>query len=134
MKAVKAENGRNDKSRPDRFGIDIRRWCREHEESVKGREPDRELYASHLRRLTWLSHERLVHLIVTVMTVVVELFILDLVLLHPETGVVPAVLLLGFAVLLLFYFLYYFFLENTVQRWYRIADEMEEELSARSLR
>ena len=48
----------------------------------------------------------------------------DLVLLHPKLGIVPAVIMLGLAVLLGFYFWHYFFLENTVQRWYRIAEEM----------
>ena len=54
-----------------------------------------------------------------------ELFTVDLVLLHPELGIVPALIMLGLAVLLGFYF----FLENTVQRWYRIAEEMRERTS-----
>ena len=57
-----------------------------------------------------------------------ELFTVDLVLLHPELGIVPALIMLGLAVLLGFYFWHYFFLENTVQRWYRIAEEMQEKL------
>ena len=73
-----------------------------------------------------LPDERLVHLIVTVMVVLCELFTVDLVLLHPELGIVPAVIMLGLAVLLGFYFWHYFFLENTVQRWYRIAEELRE--------
>ena len=44
---------------------------------------------------------------------------------HPELGIYPALVMLGFAVLLGFYFRHYFFLENTVQRWYRLLDEME---------
>ena len=58
-----------------------------------------------------------------------ELFTVDLVLLHPELGIVPALIMLGLAVLLGFYFFHYFFLENTVQRWYRIAEEMRERTS-----
>ena len=58
-----------------------------------------------------------------------ELFTVDLVLLHPELGVVPAVIMLGLAALLGFYFWHYFFLENTVQRWYRIAEVMRERTS-----
>ena len=58
-----------------------------------------------------------------------ELFTVDLVLLHPELGIVPAVIMLGLAVLLGFYFYHYFFLKNTVQRWYRIAEEMRERTS-----
>ncbi len=58
-----------------------------------------------------------------------ELFTVDLVLLHPELGIVPAVIMLGLTVLLGFYFRHYFFLENTAQRWYRIAEVMREKRS-----
>ena len=114
----------------DRFGINMKRFCREHEArvtaAVEAGEATEELLEEHLRMITWLQHERLVHLIVTVMVVLCELFTLDLVLLHPELGIVPAVIMLGLAVLLGFYFFHYFFLENTVQRWYRIAEELRE--------
>ena len=46
------------------------------------------------------GNERLAHLIVTVMVVLCELFAVELVLLHPELGIVPAVIMLGLAVLL----------------------------------
>ena len=78
--------------------------------------------------ISWIQHERLVHLIVTVMVVLGELFVLDLVLLHPELGIIPAIVMLGLAILLGFYFYHYFFLENTVQRWYKIADEMKDQM------
>ena len=117
----------------DRFGINMKRFCREHEArvtaAVKAGEATPELLEEHLRMIAWVQHERLVHLIVTVMVVLCELFTLDLVLLHPELGIVPAVIMLGLAVLLGFYFWHYFFLENTVQRWYRIAEEMRERTS-----
>ena len=58
------------------------------------------------------------------MVVLCELFTVDLVLLQPELGIVPAVIMLGLAVLLGFYFAHYFFLENTTQRWYRLAEEL----------
>ena len=112
----------------DRFGINMKRFCREHEArvtaAVTAGEVTPELLEAHLRMIAWVQHERLVHLIVTVMVVLCELFTVDLVLLHPELGIVPAVIMLGLAVLLGFYFWHYFFLENTVQRWYRIAEEM----------
>ena len=50
----------------------------------------------------------------------------DLVLLHLELGILPAMIMLGLAVIPGFYFQHFFFLENTVQRWYRIAGEMRE--------
>ena len=114
----------------DRFGINMKRFCREHEArvtaAVAAGEATPELLEEHLRMIAWVQHERLVHLIVTVMVVLCELFTVDLVLLHPELGIVPAVIMLGLAVLLGFYFWHYFFLENTVQRWYRIAEEMRK--------
>ena len=113
----------------DTFGINMKQFCREHEARVTAAEATLELLEEHLRMIAWVQHERLVHLIVTVMVVICELFVVDLVLLHPELGIVPAVIMLGLAVLLGFYFWHYFFLENTVQRWYRIADEMREKLT-----
>ena len=114
----------------DRFGINMKRFCRGHEArvtaAVEAGEATEELLEEHLRMIAWVQHERLVHLIVTVMVVLCELFTVDLVLLHPELGIVPALIMLGLAVLLGFYFWHYFFLENTVQRWYRIAEEMQE--------
>ena len=114
----------------DRFGINMKRFCREHEArvtaTVEAGEAIPELLEEHLRMIAWVQHERLVHLIVTVMVVLCELFTVDLVLLHPELGIVPALIMLGLAVLLGFYFWHYFFLENTVQRWYRIAEELRE--------
>ena len=114
----------------DRFGINMKRFCREHEArvtaAVETGEATQELLEEHLRMIAWVQHERLVHLIVTVMVVICDLFTVDLVLLHPELGIVPAVIMLGMAVLMGFYFWHYFFLENTVQRWYRIAEELRE--------
>ena len=114
----------------DRFGINMKRFCREHEArvaaAVEAGEATPELLEEHLQMIAWVQHERLVHLIVTVMVVLCELFTVDLVLLHPELGIVPAVIMLGMAVLMGFYFWHYFFLENTVQRWYRIAEELRE--------
>ena len=114
----------------NRFGINMKRFCREHEArvtaAVEAGEATEELLEEHLRMIAWVQHERLVHLIVTVMVVLCELFTVDLVLLHPELGIVPALIMLGMAVLMGFYFWHYFFLENTVQRWYRIAEELRE--------
>ena len=111
----------------------MKQFCREHEARVtaalEAGEVTPELLEEHLQMIAWVQHERLVHLIVTVMVVLCELFTVDLVLLHPELGIVPALIMLGLAVLLGFYFWHYFFLENTVQRWYRIAEEIQEKRS-----
>ena len=95
--------------------------------------PSPELMEVHLEKLRWLQHERLVHLIVLVMTALAELFTVDLALLHPETDPMAAIVMLALAVLLGFYFAHYFFLENTVQHWYRLADELRRKLESNGI-
>ena len=92
--------------------------------------PSREVMALHLEKLRWLQHERLVHLVVLVLTAVAELFTVDMAVLHPETNPLAAIVMLALAVLLAFYFAHYFFLENTVQHWYRLADDLDQKLKA----
>ena len=108
----------------DRFGINIKQYCREHESALRNGKTSLE---QHLEKLRWLQHERLVHLIVVVMVVVAELFVVDLAILHPETNPLAGIAMLVLAVLLGFYFYHYFFLENTVQRWYKLSDQLRQQ-------
>ena len=112
----------------DRFGINVKRYCREHEKRMTSLPPSQALLEQHLQKLEWMQHERLVHLIVLVMVVFVELFAVDLAVLHPETNPLSGIVMLALAVLLGFYFRHYFFLENTVQHWYRLADRLRQQL------
>ena len=114
----------------DRFGINMKRYCRAHEAMLTSAPASLDLMALHLEKLHWLQHERLVHLVVLVMTAIAELFTVDLAVLHPETNPLAAIVMLALAVLLAFYFAHYFFLENTVQHWYRLADELRRKLEA----
>ena len=114
----------------DQFGINIKEYCSLHEQVVRTAIAENhvtdELLAEHREKLSWLQHERLVHLIVTVMVVFVELFVVWCVLTFAY--ITAAIILLLLAVLLGFYFYHYFFLENTVQRWYKLTDEIKEHL------
>ena len=118
----------------DKYGINMKRYCREHEawvEKVLREEgASKELLELHQEKIALLQHERLIHLIVVVMTVIGELFAADLTLLHPESFPFGVILLLILTVLLGFYFAHYFFLENTTQHWYRIADEIWKEIKS----
>ena len=118
----------------DRFGINMKRYCRDHEAAVAKAAPSPELLADHMEMLRRLQHERLIHLIVLVMTALAELFTVDLALLHPETNPAAGVAVLVLAVLLGFYFYHYFFLENTVQRWYVVADRLKAAVAEESNR
>jgi predicted RND superfamily exporter protein len=116
-------------ARATNFSIDLKRSDEKsillHETTIA------DLLEYHLEKMRWIQHERLIHLIVTVMVVFIELFVVYLTILHPELGILPPIIMLGLAVLLGFYFYHYFFLENAVQRWYRIEDELEKEMSER---
>ena len=114
------------------FGINMKKYCRAHEamvnEAISEGRVTEELLDLHMEKIRILQHERLVHLIVTVMVMICELFVVSLTVLHPELGILPPVIMLCAAVLLGFYFNHYFFLENTVQRWYLIEDELRKHL------
>lgn len=120
-----------------RFGINMKKYCRSHEAAMldalgRGDEVTEELLKRHLEKLRWIQHERLIHLIVTLMVVITELVTLCVVIFDDGYGLAPAVIMLGLAILLGFYFYHYFFLENTVQRWYLIADEMQSVIDERT--
>ena len=112
-----------------KYGIKVRKWCEEHEAFVadelqKELTPDdaANLLAIHEKKLSWLMHERLIHLIVLFITVILALFAMAFLLLVPETMPATLPLFVIVFVLLIFYVRHYFFLENTVQRWY-VLDE-----------
>ena len=112
----------------DKFGINMKQYCRAHEAMLASAPASQALMALHLEKLHWLQHERLVHLVVLVMTAIAELFTVDLTVLHPQTNPLAAIVMLALAVLLAFYFAHYFFLENTVQHWYRLAYDLRRKL------
>lgn len=86
------------------------------------------LLEEHLIKIRWLQHERLVHLLVTMLVAVLFLFLYGLLLLASFSVLV--LILLGIvAILLAAYIYHYYRLENTVQRWYKLADEIRTALS-----
>ena len=114
----------------DRYGVPMIRYCKEHEAYLEERQAagvsPEELLLWHEKKLAWIQHERLVHLLVTMLTAAAFLFSVALGFLAEWN---PAVLLLQLILLILFgaYLRHYFKLENTVQHWYRIADRLHEE-------
>ena len=115
----------------DKYGIKMRKFCAEHEEAVRKELAEKgasqKLLDRHLEKLRWLQHERLIQLIVLLLTVMCELFALYLAFVALKTVVAFAVSLV-ILVVLFFYVLHYFFLENTTQHWYRIAEEIMDGL------
>lgn len=111
-----------------RHGINVRKYCAEHEAFIEkrlsGGEDLEELLRLHALKLVWLQHERLVHLIVTLLIAVLFLFTiwLFIALGNPYVLILIAIVF----VLLGAYIRHYFFLENRVQYWYRLYDGIYE--------
>lgn len=102
------------------------KYILEHEKMVKDRlsqgDCSMELYEYHNRQIAWLQHERLIHLIVTLFTTM--LLILSFIATMYITNyliyaVFPVLLVLTF-----FYMLHYYRLENKVQSWYKLSNEI----------
>ena len=111
-----------------RFGINITKYVLEHENYIEENRNNitKSIIDLHSRRLSYLQHERLVHLIVTFMTAVIDVMFF-LLLVVSDLYFIPYVLILFVImfILLCFYLKHYFFLENHVQYWYKLADELE---------
>ncbi|MBN2201607.1 hypothetical protein JW777_06630 [bacterium] len=110
--------------------MNIRKYMNEHEARVRevlDKGDIREwagLKESHGRMIRFMQHERLIHLLVLLAVASFFLISLGLVWMRPS---LPIVLLCGlFFVLLVPYVFHYYFLENAVQRWYALADEIEK--------
>jgi hypothetical protein len=120
----------------DRYGINVKQFCREHEKEIERRivagEDPAAILEWHLLILSWLQHERLIHLLVVIMSVMVEIFALFLTFFLPEGNAYACLFMLAFLILVICYFAHYFFLENMTQHWYRIACELKGRCEAAS--
>jgi hypothetical protein len=77
----------------------------------------------HRAQIDYMQHERLIHLLVTLFFGLSALLTLLFLVLHPTAMVGVLVFLL--LVLLVPYLVHYYRLENGVQRWYHLANEIE---------
>ena len=80
----------------------------------------KKILQEHLTQIAFFQHERLVHLIVTMMSIIASIMISNPMLL---------VLTLLFLVLLVPYIMHYYTLENEVQKMYTQYDEILKHLS-----
>jgi len=123
----KLDNEKETKLKNRKFGIDLLKqagsWENEFRVELAAGEPAAEVYALFIERLKWLQHERLVHLLVLMMTVTALLFSFGAALYMPEAAAVWILVLL-LSALTAAYMFHYFRLENLVQRWYLIETEI----------
>lgn len=106
-------------------------WIRERLDQGQAEEDWSSWRERHLRMIGWMQHERLVHLLVTLAFGVALLAALAMALAAPA---LPVHVLAGLLLLLFIpYVGHYFFLENTVQRWYGLADEIDARIGRPSV-
>lgn len=80
------------------------------------------LMSEHKDKIAFMQHERLVHFLVTMMFAIVLSIFICAALVLENIGL--AILDVIIIILLGFYIKHYFFLENTVQRMYKVYDEI----------
>ena len=118
--------------RSDVYGINMIKFCDDEEKYIaeglkEGVAPEK-LLEWHEKKLAWLQHERMIHLVVTLMTCValmgIWLIVYYAVVNIPEVALLMGLLMLIVIILFGFYLSHYFKLENRVQHWYRIAEKL----------
>ena len=83
-----------------------------------------EIMAEHLDKIAFMQHERIVHFLVTMLfALILTVFIAVLVF---TTNIPVLILVTMILVLLMFYIKHYYFLENIVQKMYRVYDGILE--------
>jgi hypothetical protein len=112
----------------DSRGIGVIKYARLHEayirKSLRGDCDREELARYHNMKIQWLQHERLIHLLVTLLFAFIFMFLFALLMLFPENWIILIPLSIV-TVLLGAYIFHYFKLENTVQSWYKLYDEID---------
>ena len=100
-------------------------YIKETEEKLKGKITKSDI-ENHLNKINFFSHERLIHLIVTMFFALFAiLFFLIYLNLNTELLLVIDLILI---VVLVFYIFHYFYLENNVQYLYKLYDKMIDKL------
>jgi|SRR6516165_3109684 hypothetical protein len=85
-----------------------------------------ELKTFHEKQIRYMQHERLIHLIVTLFVATFLLLSIGFAVIHPSwPAFAMAALLLG---LFSVYLIHYYRLENGVQRWYHLSNQIDERL------
>ena len=108
-------------------------YMKRHERYVKDvleKNPDKEklkeLLAYHDKQIQWMQHERLVHLIVMLFVCLFTLLSFGFTVIRTSTpSLILAALLL---ILSVAYVIHYYQLENDVQKWYLLSNQINQRL------
>ena len=105
-------------------------YMKELEETLKSEQPVdyEQLLRDHHTMIGFMQHERLIHFLVTMLFTLGFFIILGIYLVTQILMLLPLLLLvLG---LIVPYIMHYYFLENTVQKMYKIYDEINRRCKA----
>ena len=103
----------------------LENYVKEVDELLKGKKTNfKELEQTHLTKIHFFQHERLIHLLVTLFY---ALFMILFIFLSSFNGLYIFIVLI-LLVFLVFYVKHYFFLENNVQYLYKQYDEIKEKI------
>jgi exosortase/archaeosortase len=112
-------------------GINVSKYLKEHEAYIKARLAAQGgpfdwqgLKLFHKTRIEFFQHERLIHLLVTLAVAILLFIALNIAVNRPVVEMAAIIALL--LILLIPYIYHYFILENGVQRWYKLYDEIEK--------
>jgi len=94
------------------------------ENAAFDRENREQLIQEHLTQISFFQHERLIHLIVTVLFALLEMLSLIMVMVAP--GLFTFLLTIVILVLLIPYIRHYYILENGVQKMYEQYDRLRD--------
>lgn len=92
------------------------------------------MFDEHMDKIAFMQHERIVHFLVTMMFALILTILICALLFVQNLAVLLLVTIM--VVLIAFYIKHYYFLENTVQKMYRLYDEMlgvKEKLSGENV-
>lgn len=81
-----------------------------------------DIMREHKDKIAFMQHERIVHFFVTMLVGLCLAIFMSALLFTENIGIL--ILVTIFIVLLAFYLKHYYFLENTVQKMYRVYDEI----------
>ena len=102
------------------------RYLKEMLEKNTDEEKLRELLAYHDKQIQWMQHERFVHLIVMLFVCLFTLLSFGFTVIITSTpSIILSVVLL---ILSVAYIIHYYQLENGVQKWYLISNQIKQRL------
>ena len=81
-----------------------------------------DILAEHMDKIAFMQHERIVHFLVTMMFALILTILVCTMLFTQNLAVLVLVAIM--IVLIAFYIKHYYFLENTVQKMYKVYDAM----------